>query len=283
MVTASSCSAPRLAGRAESEHLQSSPCEQAYALATRAETRVGADQPVIVRYLAATEARDQWLVVAANCPQRFAEGSLRSAQHALLLKNLAATVHQATDTDDGSPLNTDGSPVNTGTSTISGVDGSVLASMALAEDRAGFAIEVLAARGVEHASISSSDAYKATASRLMSAAAGATDLRQKVYSVDLLLKEPRTTVDAANGLTASTVATIEMDCAREEIEAASHITGTVTGTDSGSTGRAQQGTAALTSARQREQNLLTLAINASNHARSAIELGYPSFDHALFM
>lgn len=267
-VTLSACSAPRLSGRAESEHLQQSPCEQAYGSATLNDTRAKAGHLVVMRYLSAAQAQRQWLLVAANCSQRFAEGSIHSAQNALIHQSLANQLDQALDKAD-----TESSSLEQGD--VAHITGSILAAMALAEDRAGFAVETMASRHIPNASISTSDDYKAAASRLMSASSGANDPRQKVYAVGTILAHPAAVVDAPTGLRAPTLAAVEIDCAREEITA-------INGTDTHTNAATSSSSTGYNGSRERERGLLTLATLVSGHALTAFDEGYPSFDHALF-
>ena len=74
------CAAPRLAGRAESEQ-RLSPCESAVEAASAGTERaMSADSTITMRYVAAKQAQHDWLDVAVQCPLRFAEGTMRSAQ-----------------------------------------------------------------------------------------------------------------------------------------------------------------------------------------------------------
>lgn len=80
MPALTACSMPRIAGRAEAEQRQS-PCEKAYFDAT-ADNKIAHDQHqhIIRRYFSAQQAVSAWTNTAAQCPARFAEGALRSAQ-----------------------------------------------------------------------------------------------------------------------------------------------------------------------------------------------------------
>ena len=98
------------------------------------------------------------------------------------------------------------------------VDSKSLATAAQAEDRAGFAMEVLAARNSGHATLDISDRHKTTSQRFASFS-GTIDDRRKTYEATALLAHPDTMLDSATGLTAPTDATIEMNCARSEITA----------------------------------------------------------------
>ncbi|MBW3093855.1 hypothetical protein KIH75_00520 [Bifidobacterium sp. 64T4] len=128
---------------------------------------------------------------------------------------------------------------------------------AVYEDRAGFSLGVLAARGVAGATLAASDAHKTAAQRLFSLSGASADPRQKVYEVDHLIASPNTIDDPANKIETSTVAAIEMNCARSYLEALS---------GSKHTSRA---------------TLAWLADAATAHVWHAFELGYPLFDAAL--
>ena len=80
MPALTACSMPRIAGRAEAEQRQS-PCEKAYFDAT-ADNKIAHNQHqhIIRRYFSAQQAVSAWTNTAAQCPARFAEGALRSAQ-----------------------------------------------------------------------------------------------------------------------------------------------------------------------------------------------------------
>lgn len=142
-----------------------------------------------------------------------------------------------------------------GTDSLS-ISTNALTAMALAEDRAGFSTEVLAARSSDGITmLALADAHKATGERLISLArSGAqtdatkqsgtsqsdssaqsgtssangsaqssnstvTDPRQKVYDVSQLIANVNAITDPATGLTAPTYAAVEINCAREELAA----------------------------------------------------------------
>ncbi|MBS5559056.1 MAG: hypothetical protein KHX19_01225 [Bifidobacterium longum] len=132
-----------------------------------------------------------WIDVAGYCSGRFAEGTLRDAQTKQWLTFLADKFGQSAP--EVTPARLDGV-------TSANVDRSVLDAMAVAEDRAGFAIEVLAARGqTAGASLALSDMHKTAGQQLVSLANG--------------------NFDDSGGQTVPTAAAIEMDCARAQIKA----------------------------------------------------------------
>lgn len=205
-----------------------------------------------------------WIDVAGHCSGRFAEGTLRNAQTKQRLTVLAGKFGQSAP--EVTPARLDGI-------TSATIDRSALDAMAIAEDRAGFALEVLAARGVTAgATLTLSDMHKTAGQQLVSLAnrrfsdSGSTadagdsqDPRQKVYAIDQLLADPTTIEDKASEQTVPTASAIEMDCARAEIKAVADST-----------------------SQSDSDTLLVLAALAAKHAYTAFQLGYPSGDSALF-
>nr|WP_303795934.1 hypothetical protein [Bifidobacterium catenulatum] len=260
------CSAPRIAGRAEAEQ-QPSPCEKAYADATaNADIMADRSRHIVMRYLAAQEAVSDWANTAAYCPARFADGTLRSAQarHTarLMAARLAINIAQPTLSrcDDIDSLD---------------VDADSLSAMSVAEDQAGFAMGVFAARSIGHATLDISDRHKTTSQRLISFS-GAEDDRAKAYDVAQLLAHPDTIVDSATGLFAPTDAVIEMNCARSEIAAVA------SSSNSTSDSAQSRTTAENSSDDSRQQSLGILTSMIADRVDLALTWGYPSFDEALF-
>lgn len=260
------CSAPRIAGRAEAE-LQPSPCEKAYADATaNADIMADRSRHIIMRYLAAQEAVSDWANTAAYCPARFADGTLRSAQARHTARLMAARL-----------------TINIAQPTLSRCDGidsfdidaDSLSAMSVAEDQAGFAMEVFAARSIGHATLDISDRHKTTSQRLISFS-GAEDTRAKTYDVAQLLAHPDTIVDSATGLYAPTDAVLEMNCARSEIAAVA-----ASSTSSNASTKSQT-TSDDHSDDSREQSLGMLASMIADRVDLALDWGYPAFDEALF-
>ena len=108
-----------------------------------------------MRYLAAQEAVSDWANTAAYCPARFADGTLRSAQArhtarlmaARLTINIAQPTLSRCDGIDSFDIDTDS-----------------LSAMSVAEDQAGFAMGVFAARSIGHATLENKQLdYSATA------------------------------------------------------------------------------------------------------------------------
>ncbi|WP_190972380.1 hypothetical protein [Bifidobacterium myosotis] len=276
-----------------------SPCEQALTLVNDPDW-AGDGSPMMVRFVAGQSIPLTWIDVATYCPGRFGEGVLRDAQTKAQLSSLAERLGGVAPTV--TPARLDGV-----TSAVAGTD--VLDAMAVAEDRAGFALEVLAARGrTDGATLTLSDMHKTAGQQLVSLADGSwgagsgnsgesgesdsgsssgsgtssddgdngstaasgsgngtdnagthADPRKKVYDISQLLANPTTIADKASGQTVPTAAAIEMDCARAEIKA-------VTDAD----------------AQFDDTTLSILAALAAKHAYTAIQLGYPATDAALF-
>ncbi|MCI1649777.1 hypothetical protein [Bifidobacterium tibiigranuli] len=279
LLSATGCAAPQLETRVETNRA-ANPCSRAYRSANEAQNVVAGHNPRLMRFLAATTAGSQWTEVAAACPQRFAQGTIHAAQARHLAHMLAPAV--------GGTYSESAAATHRG-----GLDGltqlhadtKVLLAAVLAEDRAGFAAEVLAARGVSNATLALSDDHKATASRLFSLASAAgniKDPRQKIYSVKQLLANQDTIIDAATGLRVPTMAAVEIDCAREEI--------------TGVEGQNSQSTQALQPAQQSQRGsassstddsastdgLRALSFLTASRMEQAFDLGYPSYDAALF-
>ena len=96
LVMTASCSPVHL--EAVNTQRSRSTCEAAYDIASAATTRASDTQyPRSVRYLAAAQASEQWTSVAAHCSQRFAEGTLRSAQTRWQQSALAKLLGGTTD------------------------------------------------------------------------------------------------------------------------------------------------------------------------------------------
>lgn len=256
---ASACSTPRVAGRAESERKLSA-CESAYLSASSNSDRMNDTSTHIVeRYLSARQASYDWIETATQCSARFGEGTMRGAQARHIVRTLATRLGIAVDSVTPSRLD-DVSSLD--------IDDDSLSTMAEAEDAAGFATEILAARSDGNVSLDLSDRHKTTSQRLISLAGNDDDHRDKVYDAATLLANPDTMVDGATGLKAPTGAVIEMNCARGEISAVA--------ASSNTTG---EGTSSNAS---RKASLGTLAALIADRAELALYWGYPAFDEALF-
>lgn len=136
-VGVTACSAPRIAGRSEQEQ-ELGTCERFLETAQSYSNTMGdANIPLYLRYFTASLAQHDWLNVALQCPSQFGDATMRSAQ-AQHFTRLAANHFGFAY----APLTV------TKLDTVDSLDlpGEALATIALAEDRAGFAAEVLAGR-----------------------------------------------------------------------------------------------------------------------------------------
>ncbi|WEV42350.1 hypothetical protein OZX57_02450 [Bifidobacterium sp. ESL0682] len=267
------CNAPRI----ESQTEQAGPCRSAYVDAVAATSHTTAGHPFIDRYLSAGNAAQDWRDAATLCSSQFSVYTMKSAQMQWLQQSLSPLV-------GANPTHSDAALANLNNVVALRVDNDALASMALAEDRAGFEIGVLAAKDVNNATLQLSDDHKAVASRLISletegtssAVDTFTDPREKVYDVSNLLAHPDTIADPSTGLQAPTVAVAEMDCARESLTALSNTLPTSdrakndenTSKDSRNTGSSK--------------SLAVLSDLISSRIDLALSSGYPAFDAALY-
>ncbi|KFI55320.1 hypothetical protein BCAL_1336 [Bifidobacterium callitrichos DSM 23973] len=242
-------------------------CESSYLAATSGGE--GADgRPMMMRYLAARTAADAWTDVAVNCTGRFAEGTLHAAQTSYAAQKLASRL--------GLPALSPAT-VDYGDVVKLDIADKALDAIALAEDRAGFSIEVLAARKVNGATLAMSDNHKTAAQHLFSLSGTDKDPRRKVYTVDDLISHPDSISDPATGITANTVSVVEMNCAREYLDAISGALGESTSSSASTTGN--ESDAAI---RASAKTLKWLSRVATARAWRAFDLGYPTFDAALF-
>lgn len=300
VLLASSCSpagisSPRLEGRAEQE-TELSPCEAAYQGAQQDQKNFDSAISTVQRAQASRSAQQHWIDVAANCTGRFAQGSLNSALATYQLSQI-----------EGSTALSDALAVlpssEIATSKLSTTEASAIA---LAEDRAGFGIEVLAARsGASADLLALSDNHKSLAQSLVSLHPEANDPREKIYSVQQLLAHPDTVTDSATGLNTTTTGQIEMDTARAVIEAMSSsedVTSSANTEDknadssassssstSSASGNSQSSTDSdssdtQTNNRSTAENIQALTVAArivASRASTAFALGFPAFDAAV--
>lgn len=267
-VTLASCASPRIEGKAESQQTISD-CERFYTLATDTTRTMNTAPFGFQRYLAAQTVAHSWQLTAAYCANRFEEGSLKSAQAQAKASALGAQFNlpsgiQANRVFDQSVSST--------------MNATSLRAIALAEDRAGFIVEVLAARGVPNATLALSDTHKATASELITLAGNKgnkEDPREKVYDITQILAHPNIIVDQATGLSAPTIAVAQIDCAREELEAMRKSS-----SDTGN--NSDTGAITKTNQQQHVDDLFIMAQLISHNAALSFSFGYPSDDGALF-
>ncbi|NEG55951.1 hypothetical protein [Bifidobacterium platyrrhinorum] len=269
------CTAPHLESL-NADASKPGTCESAYLSASAGSGAAAASSPLMMRYLAARTAADAWITVASSCTSRFAEGAMRSAQASYRAQTLGTRL--------GAPDTPTPSSVDYGEVVHLDVDRDALDAMSLAEDRAGFGLEVLAARGVANATLSASDNHKTAAQRLFSLSGSDKDPRRKVYAVDRLIAHPDVIADPATGVTANTVAVIEMNCARAYLDALggdedadADAAGGSAASDDAVTGSSPTKAVAAST-----KSLDWLARMASARAWHAMELGYPTADALLF-
>lgn len=247
LLSLAGCSTPNLEAQVN-EAAKPDTCESAYESAVSGNSAMAAGRPLMSRYLNALIAASSWSSVSVSCPARAAEGIVHAAQAAYTAQQLAGRLGlaaaSAPSVDFGALVKLD-------------MDTDVLLDIALEEDRAGFSLGVLAARGIDNATLAASDAHKTAAQRLVSLSGATSDPRQKVYAVDQLISHPQTVHDPANMLETPTLAAIEMNCAR------SYLT-------------------ALTDSKHISKNTLAwLADTAKARLWHAYELGYPLVDEAV--
>jgi hypothetical protein len=277
-------SSPRLEGRAEQE-TELSPCEAAYQGAQQDQKNFDSAISTVQRAQASRSAQQHWIDVAANCTGRFAQGSLNSALATYQLSQI-----------EGSTALSDALAVlpssEIATSKLSTTEASAIA---LAEDRAGFGIEVLAARsGASADLLALSDNHKSLAQSLVSLHPEANDPREKIYSVQQLLAHPDTVTDSATGLNTTTTGQIEMDTARAVIEAMSSsedVTSSANTEDKNADSSASSSSSTdsdssdtQTNNRSTAENIQALTVAArivASRASTAFALGFPAFDAAV--
>ncbi|PJM75579.1 hypothetical protein [Bifidobacterium simiarum] len=232
-----------------------SACERALTVGYRDSARYRAPLPSSVRLLAASGARSAWSQAAVDCPGRFAEGTVRSAQAMIVGRSLEQAAGMVGrfitvpsdriddgEIGDGTTGGTTGKTKSAGStgSAESALTAKTAAALAVAEDRAGFGFEVLAARHSANATMHTmSNRHKANAQLLATAVKQTKDPRQKVYAVKSLLAGPNTIIDPTNGIVAPTTAVVEMNCAMEQLNALAEQTEAGV---SGSSGTANNGT-----------------------------------------
>ncbi|MBW3087970.1 hypothetical protein KIH77_04380 [Bifidobacterium sp. 82T24] len=268
---------PGLAGRGDDTEL--GPCERALQSGYRNHAIYQSSMPSSTRLLAAMSAKNDWTTVALNCPQRFSEGTVRSAYAAYAAESLASNLGIAdivaipgTRLDDNSGLK---------------LDADALAAMSLAEDRAGFAYEILAAkRGADSRLYSLSNERKTNAQLLATAVKQEKDPRQKIYSIDAIAKNPAEATDPGTGLSAPTTAVVEMNCALEQLDAfsggdaeAAESDGSASAATSGATQSSSNADAGITDAQKPGMRIVSSLI--AGHIDQALSDGYPAEDSLL--
>lgn len=272
---AASAAVPGISGRGTDES-DLSVCERALSLGFGDLERYQSALPSYLRLFSAADAQSRWHTAAVECPQRFAEGTVRSA----------LAFHAANTLADRTGI---GGVVTASSASLDDdltlhVDTSTAAGLSLAEDRAGFAFEILAARhGADATMYKLSDQRKSNAQILATVVAHESDPRQKVYAVDSLIANPDETVDPTNGLKAATSAVVEMNCALEELDAVSAGTGkqsdSASSSGSSSDSTADDASSSRTDAEAHDLAVISTLVSA--HIATALDLGYPALETAL--
>ena len=161
--------------------------------------------------------------------------------------------------------------------------------MSLAEDRAGFVMEVLAARDTPGATLSRSDRHKTAGQLLFTASGLSRDPREKVYDIQKILASPTSMTDSTTGLSVPTTALTEIDCAREQLAAMADDGASAkskhtdkTGNNTNGNGDTDSATDTNTVGTENDARLRVLSTLISSHITSAFALGYPDMDAFLF-
>ena len=228
--------------------------------------------------------------MAATCTQRFAQGTIRSAQ----AEHVAVTLGTRLGGNDTYRTVSDDSLRQ-----VLGIDldGATLGAMSLAEDRAGFVMEVLAARDTPGATLSRSDRHKTAGQLLFTASGLSRDPREKVYDIQKILASPTSMTDSTTGLSVPTTALTEIDCAREQLAAMADDGASAKSKHTDKTGNNTNGSGDTDSATdttdvnatdtntvgtENDARLRVLSTLISSHITSAFALGYPDMDAFLF-
>ena len=249
----SGCSTPHLAQTNNSAHLDA--CTSALLDAQESQSLAESSMVASLRTVSALNASHEWLTVSASCSMRFSEGVVRSA----------AAYHLATTLASRSGLNSIiGSYGSFGsTDAPSTLSNATVRSMAVSQDKAAYALEILASRerptnstyeslSLTHRGLATDfaeDAMGCASGKQEKSCTDTDDPREKLYSVSALLAHTNDYTDTATGLHTNVAAAIEMNCGLEELAAAD---------DPGSQVRAQ------------------LAAFIARDIASAYSLGYPS-------
>ncbi|OZG58833.1 hypothetical protein BTIS_0554 [Bifidobacterium tissieri] len=265
---------PGISGRGTDES-DLSACERALSLGFGDLERYQSALPSYLRLFSAVDAQSRWHTAAVECPQRFAEGTVRSA--------LADDAARALTDRTGITSVVSSSSASVDDDLTMHVDATTAAALSLAEDRAGFAFEILASRHNADATLYHlSDQHKSNAQVLATVVKQESDPRQKIYAVDSLIANPDETTDPTNGLKAPTAAIVEMNCALEQLDAVSATNGTnatESNTASASSSSSSDSTATRTDTEIHDLSVISSLIAA--HIATAIDLGYPAMETAL--
>ncbi|MBQ5557702.1 MAG: hypothetical protein IIT36_03840 [Aeriscardovia sp.] len=189
------------------------------------------DTPAI-RFLAYQDAANSWLAAAANCPGRYEQGIVESAYASYEAHEIApaagispSAVETGADVDavDKSSPNTSSDVVVASVSTPQGLGTAATSALALAQDKAAFSMEVLAARSNPTNEQEYALSLRARGNAAQLANGLTKDPRQKLYSVQTLLAHPDTLVDPSTGLRTPTNAAVEMELGLSEAHGTSDL------------------------------------------------------------
>ena len=268
----------------------SSACESAYWAADASTATMNGRHHIIMRYLAAKQAVGQWSEVAATCTQRFAQGTIRSAQ----AEHVAVTLGTRLGGNDTYRTVSDDSLRQ-----VLGIDldGATLGAMSLAEDRAGFVMEVLAARGYARRHPEPVRPAQDRGAIALHRVRLEPRPTRKVYDIQKILASPTSMTDSTTGLSVPTTALTEIDCAREQLAAMADDGASAKSKHTDKTGNNTNGNGDTDSATdttdvnatdtntvgtENDARLRVLSTLISSHITSAFALGYPDMDAFLF-
>lgn len=188
-------------------------CEEALLDAGRAARTADMGGPRMARLPLIAAERDAWLDAAAACPERFGEMTMRAALagHTIDVEASMGSMDALTAVATGG----ESAPDAKAFAPVDGVSAEAAAVIALAEDRAGFGYEVIAARGErDDADVAASEHHRRVAS--LWAAKADKDPRLKVYQPSGLTDGSGTAKVGA--VTTNERAAVAMDAALEEIK-----------------------------------------------------------------
>ncbi|MBQ5505118.1 MAG: hypothetical protein IKS62_03055 [Aeriscardovia sp.] len=207
-------------------------CEAALDAIVRETAAENAVDAPAIRFLVYQDAANSWLSAAADCPGRYEQGIVESAYASYEAHAIAtaagispSAVETGADVDavDKTSPDTSSDVVVASVPTPEGLGTAATSALALAQDKAAFSMEVLAARSnpINEQDYALSLRARGNAAQL---ADGLTkDPRQKLYSVQTLLAHPDTLVDPSTGLRTPTNAAVEMELGLSEAQGTSDL------------------------------------------------------------
>lgn len=237
-VTAAGCARVGVDGAAASSAtIDTSSCTASLRSLGRVISGEDASNPPFARFLSYQAATGIWQKVAMQCPARYSQGIIQSAYAAVNAQRIASdndiavsAISTAVATDTANPVPASEGAAYSGVvaadpqSIPTTLGDSAQAALSLAQDKAAFSYEVLAARSSGQTSLDertmslqARDASAKLAENLSQ------DPRLKVYSVGNLLDHPQNITDPSTGLAAPTTASIEMTLALDEIAGSNNL------------------------------------------------------------